>query len=70
MIRELGAYQVDRYDGVFRWPMREALIAYRAIKKDAAREQYRHDVAVWAQIAVHSPKKSDPPKPPKILLNG
>jgi hypothetical protein len=70
MIRELAGFQVDRYEIVFRWPMREALIAYRTKVRAAAMLEYRHDVAVWAMIAPHSPKKIDAPKPPKILLNG
>ena len=67
MVRELARYEVERIPRVLRYPMREALIAYRARMMDVAREQYRHDLAVWAAIAPHSSKKSDPPKPPPIL---
>jgi hypothetical protein len=67
MVRELANYRPPDYAGVLRWPLREALISYRVKMAEAARVQFRHDVAVWAQIAVHSSKKSEPPKVPKIL---
>jgi hypothetical protein len=67
MIRELARHDVPAYAGVLCWPMREALIAYRALMMDAARGAYRHELTVWAAIAPHSSKKSDPPQPPPIL---
>jgi hypothetical protein len=67
MVRELAHYRVQDFAAVLRWPMREALISYRAMMMQSAREAYRHELAVWASIAPHSTKKSDPPKPPAIL---
>jgi hypothetical protein len=67
MVRELAEYRVEDFAAVLRWPMREALISYRAKMMQSAREAYRHDLAVWASIAPHSSKKSDPPQPPAIL---
>jgi hypothetical protein len=52
---------------VFRWPVREALIAYRAKMKESAAEQYRHDMLVWAATAPHSKKKIKQPDVPAIL---
>lgn len=67
MVRELAHYELAAYAVVLTWPIREALIAYRALMVEAAREQYRHDMSVWASIAPHSGKKSEPPQPPSIL---
>jgi hypothetical protein len=67
MVRELADHRVDGFAAVLRWPMREALISYRAKMMQSARDQYRHELSVWAAIAPHSGKKSEPPKPPAIL---
>lgn len=67
MVRELAHYRVEDFAAVLRWPMREALISYRSRMMQNARDEYRHELAVWASIAPHSSKKSDPPKPPAIL---
>lgn len=67
MVRELSEYQPDRIGRVLRWPLREALIAYRARMILSARQQHQDDLKLWATIAVHSPKKMEPPKPPAIL---
>jgi hypothetical protein len=67
MVRELADYRVESFAAVLRWPMREALISYRAKMMQSARDAYRHDLSVWAAIAPHSSKKSDPPQPPAIL---
>jgi hypothetical protein len=67
MVRELANYRVEAFPTVLRWPLREALIAYRNKVMDAARAAYRHELSVWAAIAPHSGKKSEPPKPPSIL---
>lgn len=70
MVRELADYDPIRARVVFRWPLREACIAYRARLRAAAAAEYRHELSVWAAIAPHSTKKSEPPKPPPILRNG
>ena len=67
MVRELAHYRVDAILGVLRWPIREALIAYREKMIAAARASYQHELGIWASIAPHSSKKSEPPKPPAIL---
>jgi hypothetical protein len=67
MVRELADYQPDRIEAVLRWPLREALIGYREKMIASARAAYRHELALWASIAPHSAKKSEPPKPPAIL---
>jgi hypothetical protein len=67
MIREVAEFKPDRYETVFHWPMREALIAYRVKMVAAARDSYRHELLIWSSIAPHSTKKVDPPRPPKIL---
>jgi hypothetical protein len=67
MVRELADYRVQDFAAVMRWPMREALISYRAKMMQSARAAYRHELSVWASIAPHSGKKSEPPQPPPIL---
>lgn len=67
MVRELADYRVEAFPQVLRWPLREALIAYRSRMMANARTDYRHELAIWASIAPHSGKKSEPPKPPAIL---
>lgn len=67
MVRELAEYRVEDFAAVTHWPIREALIAYRSRMMHNAREDYRHELAVWATIAVHSTKKETPPLPPAIL---
>jgi hypothetical protein len=67
MVRELAEYQPDRIAEVLRWPLREACIGYREKMLSAARATYRHELSLWASIAPHSGKKSEPPKPPPIL---
>lgn len=67
MVRELAEYQPDRIEAVLRWPLREACIGYKEKMLASARAQYKHELALWASIAPHSAKKSEPPKPPAIL---
>ena len=67
MVRELAQYRVNEYDAVFRWPLRESLIAYVVKMRGAALHEYERELSVWAAIAPHSSKKSDPPKVPRIL---
>ena len=70
MVRELADYDPQRARVVYRWPLREACLAYRARMRAAAAADYRHELAVWAAIAPHSSKRLDAPKPPAILANG
>jgi hypothetical protein len=67
MVRELADYRVEEFGRILRWPIREALIAYRAKMMQAARDAYRHELAIWSAIAPHAGKKSEPPQPPPIL---
>jgi hypothetical protein len=67
MVRELADYRPENVPGVLRWPIREALIAYRVRVRAVALHDYERDLAIWAAIAPHSSKRSDPPKPPPIL---
>jgi len=67
MVRELADYRPEGVPAVLRWPIREALIAYRVRVRASALHDYERDLAIWAAIAPHSGKKSDPPRPPPIL---
>jgi hypothetical protein len=67
MVRELADYDVERMPRVFRWPLREALIAYEHRTVEAAKVEFRHRMLVWACVAPHSSKRIHPPQPPPIL---
>lgn len=66
MVRELADWQPDRYEAVARWPLREALLAYAERIKRSAREQYDQAMLIWAALAPHS-KKATQPDLPAIL---
>lgn len=67
MVRELADYQLERFPAVLRWPMREALIAYRMRMRAIALHDWERELATWAALAPHSRKKSTAPVPPAIL---
>ncbi len=52
---------------VVRWPLREALLSYVARLKEAALQVFRFESLMWAVLAPHAKKKSNPPKVPAIL---
>lgn len=68
-VRELADYDPDRYGVIADRPLREVLLAWVAAKRRDAREQYRHDLQVWAALAPYQEKQENkkPPKPPDIL---
>jgi len=49
------------------WPVCEVLHAYLHAMKRNAIEEYRNALLVWASLAPHQRKKSQPPKLPAIL---
>jgi len=50
------------------WPIREIFLGYLAILKREAREQYHHDLLVWAVLAPHAKRGSlKQPSVPTIL---
>lgn len=67
MVRELADYKPTAIAEVLRWPIREALIAYRVRMRASALHDWERELATWAAIAPHSTKKNEPPKPPPIL---
>jgi hypothetical protein len=52
---------------VFRWPVREALLAFLDHLKKEAVEQYRHECLMWAVLNPHRKKSKSPPNVPAIL---
>lgn len=52
---------------VWRWPIREALLAFVERARETARQEYRSEVLVWAVTAPHMRKKTKPPDVPAIL---
>ena len=67
MVRELAGWDPERAKTVIRWPLREALLAYVARLQKQAWESYRFESLIWAVLAPHAKKKTDPPKLPQIL---
>lgn len=66
-MRYLANYDVNQYERVLDWPIREALIAFRA---QVRREAFmRHAVRVlrWAVLAPHTKDRVPEPKPPTVL---
>jgi hypothetical protein len=67
MVRELAGFDPDRAQVILRWPLREACLCYVERLKREAMIEYRHQAMLWASIAPHSTKKTDPPRLPTIL---
>lgn len=68
-MRELAGWDVERYETVSNWPIREALLSFEALRKREATEQYRAEVMVYTLRAPWEDKdhKSRPPQLPDIL---
>lgn len=68
LVRELAGHDHEKAQRVLRWPLREALHAYRSRMRDHALEDYRHRLIVWAITAPYV-KGGDRGAPalPKIL---
>jgi hypothetical protein len=68
LVRELAGHDHEKAQRVVRWPLREALHAYRSRMRDCALEDYRHRLIVWAITAPYT-KGHDRSAPgiPKIL---
>ncbi len=49
------------------YTLRDGLTAYVEILKADALQQYRSDVLIWATLAPHQKKASQPPMLPAIL---
>ena len=67
MVRELAGWDPEQARTIIRWPLREALLSYVARLKDEAIKAFRFESLMWAILAPHAKKKSDPPKLPTIL---
>jgi len=67
MVRELACWDPERAKTVIRWPLREAFLAYVARLKEEALKAFRFELLMWAALAPHAKKKTDPPKLPAVL---
>jgi hypothetical protein len=67
LIRELAGFDPARFDAVMEWPLREMFLAYIDRLKDEALKRYQFDVSVWAALAPHKKKQTQPPDVPAIL---
>lgn len=67
MIREIARYDVETARRVFRWPLREALLAYYDLLRRRAVDHHRNALLQWASLAATATKKLDPPQMPAIL---
>jgi hypothetical protein len=67
MVRELAGWDPGRAKTIIRWPLREALLSYVSQLQKQAWRLYRFDSLIWAVLAPHAKKRTDPPKLPQIL---
>lgn len=51
LVRELADHDHEKAQRILRWPLREALHAYRSRMRRYALEDYRHRLIVWAVTA-------------------
>jgi hypothetical protein len=51
LVRELADQDHEKAQRILRWPLREALHAYRSRMRQYALEDYRHRLIVWAITA-------------------
>ena len=68
-MREVAGHDWDKAQRVKRWPLREALLAALAMRKEQARLDYRDDLRNYLAIAPWATKDSGikPPQLPEIL---
>jgi hypothetical protein len=52
---------------VFEWPLREIMLAYVESMKVSARRNYELELTVWASLAPHQRRKTNPPSVPRVL---
>lgn len=68
LVRVLAAYNVEQYEQVLRWPLREALLAFEHRAQEQVRTEYRHAVSVYAALAPYARRgKLKPPRVPRLL---
>jgi hypothetical protein len=58
---------VARMATVFEWALRDIFLAYLEVLRESARRNYEQEVLVWAALAPHQRRKTDPPSLPRIL---
>lgn len=66
-MRELAGYDPVRALEVVRWPMLEALRAYRAQLRQQALEDWRYRQLLFTIESIFSKRRQRPPPLPKIL---
>lgn len=66
-MRELAGYDPQRALEVVRWPMLEALLAYRAQLRAHALEDWRYRNLVFTIGSLFSKRRQRPPPIPRIL---
>lgn len=52
---------------MLRWPLREALLAFRELARQRALEAYRFELLLWGLTAPHTKRRQEAPKLPAIL---
>lgn len=52
---------------VFEWALRDIFLAYIERLRENARRNYEIELTVWATLAPHQKRRTDPPKLPRIL---
>ncbi len=67
MVRGLAGFDHARAQAILRWPLREALIAYREKMRELALEDWRHRTLVWAAQSAFARRRPPAPAVPPIL---
>ncbi len=67
LVRELADQDHEKAQRILRWPLREALHAYRSRMRRYALEDYRHRLLVWAVTAPYLKGDRRLPALPPIL---
>ena len=66
VVRGLAEYNVERFDVILAWPLRDVLLAYEHLLRQEALTDYRLSVLAYAVLAPWS-KDMKPPKLPPLL---
>ena len=63
LVRELSDGDHEKAKRILKWPLREALHAYRSRMKAQALNDYQFEMTLWALLAPHAGRKA-PRQPP------
>lgn len=69
LVRVLAGHDPSQLDRVLAWPLRDALVAFEYQMMLVAREDYKHSMLVYTNVAPYAKKGSGikPPRVPRLL---